>query len=124
MIRRKEEFYWIIILKEKIESKMSQIIIFYKGKLANFNYVFGVCGILKKRDLIVDKEHIKDTHDNESGLRKIVYNLPNNKYLPSDLDLDDMSKEIVGKCSLNIKLIKGVEDSNRKYKMPVRNENG
>lgn len=103
---------------------MSQIIIFYKGEPANLNYVFGVCDILKKRDLIVDKESIRDTHDNESGLRKIVYNLPSHKYLPSNLDLDDMSKEIVDNCSINIKLIKGIEDSNRKYKMPVRNENG
>ena len=100
---------------------MSEIIIFYKGNPPEGSYIFRICEILKKNDLFVDIKSVKDEHDNVSGLKKIVYNLPNNEHLPSNLDLDDISEKIISECNFNIKSIKGIENSGREYQMPVRN---
>ena len=95
---------------------MSQIQIYYKGELPEGSYIFGACGILRKRGLVVDMKTVRDEEDNESKLRKIVYNLPNNKHLPSDSDLEDIFNEMTKKCDINIKYIVALEDSGREYK--------
>ena len=101
---------------------MSQIIVYYKGEISEGSYIFGACGILRKRDLVVDMKTVRDEEDNESRLRKIVYSLPNNKHLPPDSDLEDMFKEMTKKCDINIKYIVGLEDSGREYKSTIRNK--
>ena len=97
------------------------MIVYYKGEPAEGTDIFGACGIFRKRDLVVDMKTVRDENDNESKLRKIVYNLPFNKHLPSDSDLDDMFNEMVSKCDLNIKYIIGLEDSGREYRGIMKN---
>jgi len=101
---------------------MSKITVYYKGEPARLDHIMKVCRVFKERNLQIDKTNIKDEHDNESGLRKIVYDFPKNFYLPSDLDLEEMSNEMVSNCNLNIRTIKCFENSRVKYQVTVRNK--
>jgi len=100
---------------------MSRIIVYYKGAYADTKYIFGACGILKKNNLIVDMKSVKDERDKESGLRKIVYNIPAKGHLPSDLELEDIFNEMIDKCDLNIRIIKSIDNFNQKFQVTVRN---